>query len=220
MLSSANASTWTPHQDEDICFQLIEAVFAPTTKTVDLGTFSVVDMSDLLIRSEVELPTSAAGLHFEVELSDGSITLLRPGQAWERQDYYTGTVEVRAVLSGSASVSPVLFPLILAVSGKVAASGTYVTRAFDMGTGIDLIAWLKTYIPTGATITMAADAADNGWGAVTQTAQTPLEDPGWVERRYAKAGHNANPVGRIRLTLTGTPAARPMAYDFRAISAP
>lgn len=220
MLSSANARTWTPHQDEDICFQLIEAVFSPTTKTVDVGTFAVTDMSDLLIRAEVELPTSVASLHFEVELADGSVTLLLPGQAWERQDYYTGTVEVRAVLAGSAAVSPVLFPLVLAVAGKVAATGTYISRAFDMGTGIDLIAWLKTRIPSGAAITLEADAADGDWKEVAQSKQSPLQEPGWVERRYERAGHNANPVGRLRLTLTGTPAARPMAYDFRAISAP
>lgn len=220
MLSSANARTWTAHQDEDICFQLIEAVFSPTSRTIDIGTFTVVDMSDLLIAAEVELPTAAASLHFEVELSDGSITLLRPGQAWERQDYYTGTVQVRAVLSGSASVSPVLFPVILAVSGKVAATGTYVSRAFDMGTGIDIIAWLKTFIPTGATIVIEADAANDSWSSVAQASQAPLQDAGWIERRYSKSGHNANPVGRLKLTLTGTPAARPMAYDFRAISAP
>lgn len=220
MLSSANARTWTPHQDEDICFRLIEAVFAPVTKTVALGTINVVDMSDLLINAAVELPTAAASLHFEVELSGGEVTLLRPGQAWERQSYYTGPVQVRAVLSGSATVSPVLFPAALAVAGKVAATGTYVSRAFAMGTGIDLIAWLKTYIPTGSSITVEVDDGAGNWSTVTQTAQTILQESGWIERRYAKSSHNANPVGRLRLTLTGTPAARPMGYDIRAISAP
>ena len=137
-------------------------------------------MSDMLIRAEVELPTSAASLHFEVELADGSVTLLRPGQAWERQDYYNGLVKVRAVLSGSTHVSPVLFPLVLAIAGKVRASGTYVTRAFDMGSGIDLIAWLKTYIPTGASITVEADASDDSWQAVAQASQTPLQELGWI----------------------------------------
>lgn len=220
MLSSANARTWTPHQDEDITFRLVEAHFEPVTKTVDLGTFNAVDMSDLLVMAEVELPTAAASLHFEVELSDGSVTLLRPGQAWERQDYYSGLVEVRAVLSGSATVSPVLFPVILAVAGKVAATGTYVSRAFEMGTAVDLIGWLKTFIPTGSSITLEVDDGANNWTEMPQTAQSPLQDPGWIERRYAKAGHNANPTGRVRLTLAGTPAARPMAYDFRVISAP
>lgn len=220
MLSSANARTWTPHQDEDITFRLIEAKFSPVSKTVALGTFNAVDMSDLIIMAEVELPTAAAGLHFEVEVSDGTITLLRPGQAWERQDYYTGAVQVRAVLSGSATVSPVLFPVILAVAGKVAASGTYISRAFNIGTGVDLIGWLKTYIPTGAAISLDVDDGAGNWSAVSQTQQSPLQDPGWIERRYAKAGHNADPTGRVRLTLAGTPAARPMAYDFRVVSAP
>lgn len=220
MLTSANARTWTPHQDEDACFQLIEAVFAPVTKTVNVGTFNVVDMSDLVIRAEVELPTAAASMHFEVETVGGVVTLLRPGQAWELQEYYTGTVQIRAVLSGSATVSPVLFPVILAVSGKLKATGTYVSRAFDMGTAVKILARLKTRIPTGATISLDVDAANDAWSAMIQTAQTPLTEAGWIERKYEKAGHNANPVGRLRISLAGTPAARPLAYDLRAISAP
>lgn len=220
MLTSANARTWTPHQDEDVCFQLIEAVFAPVTKTVNVGTFNVTDMSDLVIRAEVELPTAAASMHFEVELAGGSVTLLRPGQAWELQEFYTGTVQVRAVLSGSANVSPVVFPVILAVAGKMRTSGTYVSRAFDMGTGVDILSYLKTRIPTGATISVSVDAADDNWTAVAQVAQTPLTEAGWIERKYSKLNHNANPVGRMRISLAGSPAARPLAYDFRAISAP
>jgi len=220
MLSSSNAVTWTPHQAEDICFQLIAAKFAPTTKTVNVGTFAVNSMSDLLLRAEVELPTAAASMHFEVELDDGSITLLNPGQAWELQAFYTGNVKIRAVLSGSAKVSPVVFPVILAIEGKLKTTGTYVSRAFDMGTAIKLLSYLKTKIPTGATIAMDVDPANDVWTPVPQIVQTPLQEAGWVERKYSITGFNANPVGRIRITLTGTPAARPMAYDFRAISTP
>ncbi|MEI9428738.1 DUF4815 domain-containing protein [Mesorhizobium sp. Cs1299R1N3] len=220
MLSSSNAVTWTAHQSEDVCFQLIAAKFAPTTKTVTIGTIAVTNMSDLLLRAEVELPTAAASMHFEVELDDGSITLLNPGQAWELQAFYTGNVQLRAVLTGSARVSPVVFPVIIAIEGQLQTTGTYVSRAFDMGTGIDILSYLKTKIPTGATIAMDVDPANDVWTAVPQTVQTPLQEAGWVERKYSVTGFNANPVGRIRITLTGTPAARPMAYDFRAISTP
>lgn len=220
MLTSANARTWTPHQGEDVCFQLIEAVFAPITKTVNVGSFNVVDMSDLVIRAEVEIPTAAASMHFEVEVAGGVKTLLLPGQAWELQEFYTGNVQVRAILSGSASVSPVVFPVILAVAGKLQTTGTYVTRAFDMGTAVEILTYLKTRIPTGAAIDLHVDAADDSWSAMSQVLQKPLTEAGWIERKYSKAGHNANPVGRLRISLSGTPAARPMAYDLRAISAP
>ncbi|MDG4877656.1 DUF4815 domain-containing protein [Mesorhizobium sp. WSM4935] len=220
MLSSSNAVTWTPHQDEDICFQLIAAKFAPAVKTVNVGTFAAVNMSDLLIRAEVELPTAAAEMHFEVELDDSSVTLLNPGQAWELQTFYTGNVQVRAVLTGSAKVSPVVFPVILAIEGELQSTGTYITRAFDMGTLINILAYLKTKIPTGATIALHVDAANDVWTPVPQVLQKPLEDAGWIERKYSLAGFTANPVGRLRITSTGTPAARPMAYDFQACSAP
>lgn len=220
MLSSSNAKTWTPHQAEDITFQLIAAIFDPLTKTVEVGTFAAVNMSDLLIRAEVELPTAAASMHFEVELDDGSVTLLNPGQAWEMQVFYTGDVQVRAVLSGAERVSPVVFPVILAVEGEMQTTGSYVTRAFTMGTDIDVLSYLKTKLPAGSTLVLEADAADDIWTAVPQTVQTPLQESGWIERKYVLAGHDANPVGRLRISTTATPAARPLAYDFRAISTP
>ena len=220
MLSSSNAKTWTPHQNEDICFQLVGAVFSPLTKTVDVGTIAVANMSDLLIRCEVELPTAAASMHFEVELDDGTITLLNPGQAWEMQSFYTGDVQIRAVLAGSAKVSPVVFPVIVAIEGELQTTGTYVTRAFSMGTDVNILSYLKTKIPTGSTLAMEVDDGALGFSSMPQTVQTPLQESGWIERKYAKAEHDANPAGRIRITMTGTPAARPMAYDFRAISAP
>lgn len=220
MFTSSNAVTWSAHQDEDVCFQLIGAKFVSNVKTVPVGSFAVTSMSDLLIRAEVELPTFHASFLFEVELDDGSITLLAPGQAWELQSYYTGTVKVRARLTGSETVSPVVFPVILAISGKVRSEGTYITRAFDMGTNIKILSYLKTRVPTGSTIKMHVDAADNNWMPVEQISQSLLSEPGWLERKYSRQSHNANPVGRVRITLEGTPAARPMGYDFRAISAP
>jgi len=220
MLSSSNAVTWTPHQDEDVCFQIMGAVFDPLTKIVNVGTFAATNMSDLLIRAEVELPTAAANMHFEVELDDGTVTLLNPGQAWEMQAFYTGDVEVRAVLTGSAKVSPVVFPVILAIEGELQTTGTYVTRAFDMGTDAKILSYLKQRVPTGSSLVMHVDAANDAWTGLPQTAQTPLQDAGWVERKYNVVDFDANPVGRVKITLTGTPAARPMAYDFRAISTP
>lgn len=216
LLSSSNALTWTPHQAEDLTFRLVAAKFAPVSKTVALGTVNVTDMSDLLIRAGVELPTADASLIFEVQRADNSITKLLPGQPWELSSYVTEALQVRAILTGTAKISPTLYPNVALISGKVRATGTYVSRAFTMGTAIRMSTFLKTFLPAGSTLTVEVDAADDNWVAVAQFAATALNG-GWFEREYRKTPYTAVD-GRIRLTLAGTPAARPVLSDFRAVS--
>lgn len=216
LLSSSNAKTWTPHQNEDLTFRLVAARFNPVTKTVSLGSVAVADMSDLLIRAGVELATAEASVVFEVERASGDITQLLPGQHWELTEYVNETVQVRAILKGSALISPVLYPGVLFISGKLRATGTYVSRAFSMGSAIRMSAFLKSKLPAGSGLTVEIDAADNSWSAVTQFAQTIL-DGGWIEREFRRTPYTAT-VGRLRLTLSGTPAARPVLSDFRAVS--
>lgn len=216
LLSSSNARTWTPHQNEDLAFRLVAARFAPMSKTVDLGLVNVIDMSDVVIRGGFELPNASASIIFEVERADGSITRLLPGQLWELSEYVTEAVQVRAVLSGTATISPTLFPRPAMIAGRLLGSGTYVTRAFDMGSAIRMSSFVKSRLPAGSTLTVEIDAADDDWSAVAQFASTVL-DGGWIEREYRVDPYTA-PSGRLRLTLTGTPAARPLLADFRAVS--
>lgn len=221
LLSSSNANTWTPHQAEDLTFQIVGARFGPDlTKVIALGSFTATQMSDLLVRAQADLPTADATFHLEVELTDGTIMALQPDQAWELQSYYDGNVDVRAVISGTATVSPILFPRILAVEGSLQPTGTYVSRAFEMGMASDIISYIKHRLPTGSSITFAVDAADDAFVDLTPGISTPLQDAGWFETKYDINGHNADPQGRLRITLAGTPAARPMAYDLRAYSKP
>ena len=216
LLSSSNASTWTPHQDADLCFKLVGAKFAPTTKTVSLVSTAVVNMSDLLILAGIETPTEEAGVVFEVQRADGSVTRLLNGQLWQLDSFVSETLIFRAILTGSDKISPILFPSARLIAGKQENTGTYVSRAFDMGASIRMSTFVKTKLPAGSTLTVEVDANDGAWVTVAQFAATVLGD-GWTEREYRKTPYTAT-QGRLRLTLTGTPAARPVLSDFRAIS--
>lgn len=216
LLSSSNASTWTPHQTEDLTFRLVAAKFSPTTKTVPLGTVSVTDMSDLLLRAGVDLATADASIYFEVERASGDVTRILPGQPWELSEYVTEDIDVRAVLTGSEKISPILFPGVLFIAGKLRTSGTYVSRAFSMGSAIRMSSFVKTRLPPGSTLTVEIDKADDDWSPVAQFAATVI-DQGWTEREYRVTSYTAT-QGRLRLTLTGSPAARPVLSDFRAVS--
>lgn len=216
LFSSSNAVTWTPHQDDDLTFRLRCARFAPQQRTVLIGTFAAEDMSDLLVEAEIELPSSAARLVFEITPAGEPPVLLEPGQVWQRQSFFTGNVTVRAVLSGSELISPLMGRDVLAIAGTMQADGDYVSRVFTAGTNVRLDAVMKTILPSGSTLTVEADMGDGEWEELTQVSSAPLAD-GSFERTFREADHDG-PSARLRLTLTGTPAARPYVSDLRAFT--
>jgi len=216
MLSSSNARTWTPHQDEDLTFQLVAALFDPVSKIVDLGDHAVANCSDLLCRATVQLPTADARFHFEIERADSSIIRLQPDQVWELSEYITETVTLRAVLEGTSKVSPVLYPWPMLIEGEIATSGTYVTRAFGFGSGITLDSFYKARLPSGSAAALDHDLADDNWQSLSLDT-TEILNGGWVERRHKKLSVTGL-EGRLRITLSGGPAARPSLADFRAVT--
>ncbi|WP_336801810.1 DUF4815 domain-containing protein [Kaistia sp. MMO-174] len=215
-LSSSNASTWTAHQDSDLTFRIVAAKFNPVTKAVNLGSFALVDCSDLIVSAGVLLPTAETSLYFEVERASGEIIKLLSDQVYEFIEYVTETVKLRAILKGSAKASPILFPGVQLLAGKLRGTGTYISRAMKMGTAVRVMTNLATKLPAGSTLKVEHDAGDNNWVEATFLAQSVLEE-GWIEREYKKDPYSAT-KGRIRLTLTGSPAARPSLADLRSWS--
>jgi len=128
----------------------------------------------------------------------------------------TEAVTLRAVLSGSEKMSPILFPGIILVAGTIATSATYVSRAMEMGTAVRMSAYMKHWLPSGSDVTVDFDKTDNVWTAAPVNV-TDILDDGWIEREYRLASITAV-QGRIRVTLTGGPAARPSVQDLRAVA--
>lgn len=216
LFSSSNAITWTAHQDADLAFRIHCARFNSTTKTVALGTIAVEDMSDFIVRAPVFLPTGDARLLFEVQPEGEQAVRIEPGQVWERQSYFTGTVALRAILSGSSLTSPIMGQDVLAIAGEMQADGVYVSRAFDIGDDVRLDVVAKTTLPAGATFTVEYDAFDDNWTELEQASAAVLAD-GTLERTFSDDSITAV-QGRVRLTLTGGPAARPAVSDLRAFT--
>lgn len=215
LLSSSNARTWTPHQNDDLAFRIVAAKFGPLTKTVELGSFNLVNASDLQVRATVELPSADCSVVFEIERADGSIYRLLPYQVLQLTEFVTETVELRAILKGTAQLSPVLFNPVYLLAGRIETTGTYVTRAFKLGSAVRLTAYLKASLPFGSTVAVQYDKADDNWLTLTLAATEALADPAWVEQK-----REATPItateGRIKITITGGPSARPRIGDLGA----
>lgn len=216
MFTSSNRLTWTTHPDSDVAFEIVGAKFTATTRTVALWTGAFNQISDLLIRGAVEIPTSEAGFHYEVVRANGSVIKLTPGQGYEFAEFVTEQVTLRAVLTGTTEVSPVLYPGTLIAGGRIRTTGTYVSRVFPLGTAVQVAALFQAYLPSGSSVTVQVDKADDNWAALTLGSTGTLGD-GWVEPKYSRPAYTAA-EGRIRLTLNGGPDKRPSVAKLRAYS--
>jgi len=211
-LSSVNARTWTAHQNDALAFRLVAARYTQTTKTVELGTVDVVDCSDLQVRAVVDVPSPVCSVVFEIERAGGEIYRLLPWQVLQLDEFITETVTVRAILTGTERLSPVLFAPVELIAGEIATEATYVSKVIDISDAIRVSAYLKAAVPAGASLTLEYDYADDGWEDLPLHATEISPDPAWVERNF-RAAIDGQQM-RIRISLTGGPAARPVISDF------
>lgn len=215
LLSSSNRRTWTPHNDADLTHRIVAARYTATERVVTLGTVDLVDVSDLVIRATIELPTNETSIVFRVVRASGTIIEVAAGQTIEFAEFVTETVTIRAVLKGTATLSPILWPGVSVGLGRIRESGTYVTKVFSAKAApATLRALAAAYLPAGSAMAAHYDAADDDWSAMT-LAETETLDAGWTEPAYETVGIT-DPTLRVRLTLTGGPAARPLIARPRA----
>lgn len=216
LLLSSNRVTWTPQQDADLWFRVIGAHYTSTARTLALWTGAFTNISDILVRGTVDLPTADATFHYELTRADTSVIKLVPGQEYSFDTYVTETVSLSAVFGGTAKVAPTLYPGSTLVGGQLRTSGIYISDVFTLGTGVDVTATFAAYLPAGATVTVDVDAADNSWVAATQIVAPDLGS-GWKEPKFKKTSYTAV-QGRVRVTLNGSAAYRPRIAQLRAYS--
>ncbi|WP_375609582.1 DUF4815 domain-containing protein [Bartonella sp. AC53GZZY] len=213
--SSVNAQSWSAHQDEALAFRVLAARYRQTEKIVDLGTFDLVDCSDLQIRAAIELPSSECSVIFEIERNNGTIYQLLPFQLLSLTEYISEKVKLRAILKGTEKLSPVLFAPVQLIAGKIHKEATYVTRAFAFGEKARLTSYIKTFLPGGATFSLEMQLDDGGFTPLKLDETEQLAEPLWTERKFVSSDKTAKQA-RLKLTLTGGPAARSMVRDFGA----
>ena len=218
LLSSSNAVTWTAHQDRDMAFRILRAGYTATTRTISLGSASVSGATDLLLMSFAERPSSVTGVTYQLTLPDSSVIFVDDGQPVQLSAPITGSVQVSAILTGSADFSPVLFPGTQLVSGVIATTGNYVSRAVPGGASVRVKTILEAIVPSGSTLVVEYKGQDAGdsWITLPQSSTRAVDD-GFTELINEASGINEVNGIQIRLTMTGTTAARPRIRDLRVI---
>lgn len=217
LLSSSNASTWTPHQDRDLAFRLLRAEFTAAPQQVDLGAAVATDTAtDMLLFSLADIPTARSRIEYELALPDESKVTVAEGQAVRLANGVSGQIGVKATLSGDTASSPVLYPGTMLVCGEVAQSADYYTRSIPAGNAVKAILIYDAIIPTGATVTPELRVDSGEWQAMTQQSAVNQGD-GLVEYHFGLALTDADLV-KARLTLTGTGTARPRVRNIRLMA--
>ena len=213
LLSSSNASTWTPHNNADLAFRLYAAEFTATEHTTDLKTQTAHNASDLYLMADVERPGTE---------TDVSFTFVADDRRYALQDKQTGRLDVRTdgdltakvTLRGSKTRSPVLYPGALLALGDLQETATYISRAVVAGSG-EAIVTLESNTPSGSALTVEIEI-DGSWKSCTPENGEPLGD-GWVRNEYKQAISGGDTV-RCRITLSGNISARPRARALRMVT--
>jgi hypothetical protein len=216
MFSSSNRVSWQVHPDEDIAFEIVGAKFTATSLVQNLWTGALDTISDFLVRGSIEIPSQEAGFRYELVRADSSVIPLAAGQNHEFSGYVSETVTLRAALAGTETISPVLYPGTMIAGGRIRATGTYVTRAFEIGVSKTVSALFAAFLGSGGTVAVEVDAGDDNWVDLDLDSTFTLGE-GWVEPKYELASYSAA-EGRLRVTMTGGPDSRTSIAALRGYS--
>lgn len=214
LLSSSNGSTWTPHQDRDLSFRLLETPFATNTRTVPLPSFNVTNADELMVLAAVDLPTSDCSVTFRLTLPDNSTISVAAGERVLLPQTISGTIQLAALLVGNRAASPRVDRNVQVVWGTRGTSGTYITLSLPAGGASSpstVAVYFEALTPGTSSflVEIARDAAGTGgWQTVPVVAGTPVGD-GWVQTKCQIAGWLPTSAV-IRITAAGDARNRPL----------
>ncbi|EGC0267561.1 hypothetical protein H8U31_001312 [Salmonella enterica] len=229
LLSSANASTWTAHQDKDLTFRLYARKYDQSkTKTVPLGKITLpAGTTDLLISAMTNTPATGADAEIQlIQTANNSTTTLKvsDGQVVKFDAIRSGDMDVVAVLRCTDTASATIAPGTQIIAGALTNTGTYITQALDGKTTKKL--GISVTIESLNVNSIKAEYAEykqgtpiTTWTAIPETAEsqnnTALLANGRREMVFKVDQVASMALFKIRLTLNGSPAIRPEVFNLR-----
>lgn len=214
LLSSSNASTWTAHQNADLAFRLLAADFTANTRTVTLGTFNLEGVTDIMPLAEVETTSSDTYVTFVLRKNNVEVARMQAWQVISFEAALSGVYTLEAELVGDNKYSPVLGRYPQLMTGKVASSGDYISRAFVCGQNKQVMISTNEFSPLGSSIDIYIQTGNDTWtkGEVSESVEL---GSGWVQRkRFVNCSLGST---RLKIELLGTAEARPLVQTISAV---
>ncbi|EGD6457222.1 hypothetical protein IAJ44_004283 [Salmonella enterica] len=235
LLSSANASTWTAHQDRDLTFRLRARKYDHTKiKDVPLGTITLPPgTTDLLISAMTNTPATGADAELQLITTDPNnptqkvTRTVSDGQVIKYNSAISGPMEVRAVLRCTDTASATISPGSQIIAGALQNTGTYVTSDIPIATGAKAMVVTLEYLNVSsikveyAEIPVQSSPSSWTWKPLktvtTAPNQNALTATGHNEMSFAELALAVTQANiKLRITLDGTPAMRPEVFNLRA----
>jgi len=212
LLESANSSTWTPIQEEDLAFRLYTKKFEPYAE-IDLGTLNLNGATDLVLQVGTQNPPGCFTA-FTLTLPDGSTQNIAPYEPLSFNEI-SGEVSFKAKLSTEdGNLSPIIDGDIYVSVGKVLPESVYISRAFPVD-GDTLKVYLEVLETGTQKVKVYCQVGDQWVEMLRSTEGTPTGD-GFVEYTFTKSALNVNQT-RIKIVLQAKGNERTAARNLRAV---
>lgn len=219
LLLSANQSTWSPVQDEDLTFRLYSANYT-TTSNQTLMSVAAVGVSDWFLSGDVEQP-QGTNVRYYLEVTSGAdvgkkFDIVSDSALFTTA--ITGNVALKAELTGTIKKAPVLKSGLTLMTGAGVLPSIYTQRAFSIPNGTLTPATIRLivdeYKPTSSTIVPKIETSTGVFTSMTFQSSINLGD-GYNESIYEITGVGVN-LARLQIVLdTSNPANRPKVRNIR-----
>jgi hypothetical protein len=190
---------------------------SPATPATGTIYAAAGDITDLVALAGVERVSSATDVEFIFERPDGSQIRGADNARIQLAEDVNVSLTLKAALRGTTTESPYLFAGTQAVYGNLSESATYVSRAISCAAGAKVSCTIEALLPGASSVVVEFQKGDGTWQAVSLTSSNAVGD-GWAEQTYTIASFTAGgTTTRVRLTLTGSAAARPQLRQLRLV---
>jgi hypothetical protein len=220
MLSSSNATTWTPHQNGDLTFRLLSAEFVNTEREIPLGSFEVDRLSDAMIVGGTIRPSTDSGITLTFTDQDGRAYDMNENTPLRLDNEVSGTIAVKARLTGTKHLTPMVWPELLMMMGSQASKAVYCTRSFRAGDDPSTLQVIfQAELKGEAKVTVYYQDESNGstaWVEMLNPEASQI-DTDLYEYKYEATAFDDDKT-RIMLVLEGSAVHRPVLAQVRALA--
>jgi len=216
LLLSANRSTWTPVQEEDLSLKMYKARFQ-NQAVIELGTVNVENITDLALLCDILAP-NGSNIRFSATLVERNETITISPYIPIKISEYSGAILLKAELStANPDISPVIAGNIQLAVGAVSAVSTYVSRYFTTR-GTTLTVYLNCKEGSKSRINVFYNDGAS-WTALTRDLSQAKEvGNGFVEIPFTAALNLSQTQLKVELVSTDANLLdRPEAQNLRAI---
>lgn len=209
LLSSANASTWTSHQDKDLTFRLLARKYTEAERTGSFGTVAFSNVTDILVSAMTTVPATGADANLKLSWGNaGENRTASDGQVIKLNAPLSGDVTIDWTVRANSDADPkkdkvagaLLEPGSQLILGTIAQTADYVSRAIVS----------KTTTTAGATVRVIYD------GIIPPGSQAKIQigdaknvisaTPEWFDMEQTSAIAGTNGLTEFTWDLKAAPA--------------